>query len=92
MISVAVFKVAKYFIEKKMSQTSSKKSLGEARVSLTKFITIIIAVFIERLMGVFETKVSDPTAILYPAGLAGGGHTDRALAGGVPAHGRGCRA
>lgn len=69
-ISVAVFDVAKYFVEEEVIQTSGKKSLGEARASLTKFITtIIIAVFIEGLVGVFETKASDPTAILYPAGL-----------------------
>lgn len=69
-IAVAVFDVAKYFVEEEVIQTSGRKSLGEARASLTKFITtIIIAVFIEGLVGVFETKANDPTAILYPAGL-----------------------
>ncbi|EGG77068.1 hypothetical protein SXCC_02279 [Gluconacetobacter sp. SXCC-1] len=69
-IAVAVFDVAKYFVEEEVIQTSGKKSLGEARASLTKFITtIIIAVFIEGLVGVFETKANEPTEILYPAGL-----------------------
>lgn len=70
-IAVAVFDVAKYFVEEEVIQTSGKKSLGEARASLTKFIitTIIIAVFIEGLVGVFETSTSEPAAILYPASL-----------------------
>ena len=69
-IAVAVFDVAKYFVEEEVIQTSGKKSLSEARASLTKFITtIIIAVFIEGLVGVFETKTNDPAEILYPAGL-----------------------
>ncbi|ARW15587.1 hypothetical protein KOEU_11670 [Komagataeibacter europaeus] len=69
-IAVAVFDVAKYFVEEEVIQTSGKKSLGEARASLTKFITtIIIAVFIEGLVGVFETNTSEPSDILYPASL-----------------------
>ncbi|GBQ07996.1 hypothetical protein AA11826_2268 [Komagataeibacter oboediens DSM 11826] len=44
--------------------------MGEARASLTKFITtIIIAVFIEGLVGVFETNTGAPSDILYPASL-----------------------
>lgn len=69
-IAVAVFDVAKYFVEEEVIQTSGKKSLGEARASLTKFITtIIIAVFIEGLVGVFESNTSEPSDILYPASL-----------------------
>ncbi|GAB6966693.1 hypothetical protein JCM25156A_07300 [Komagataeibacter kakiaceti JCM 25156] len=69
-IAVAVFDVAKYFVEEEVIQTSGKKSLGEARASLTKFITtIIIAVFIEGLVGVFETNTGEPSDMLYPASL-----------------------
>lgn len=69
-IAVAVFDVAKYFIEEEVLRPKGKQSLSEARVSLTKFMTtIIIAVFIEGLVGVFERSGKAPEDILYPAVL-----------------------
>lgn len=69
-IAVAVFDVAKYFIEEEVLRSKGKQSLSEARGSLTKFMTtIIIAVFIEGLVGVFEQSGKDPEDILFPAAL-----------------------
>nr|WP_194298993.1 hypothetical protein [Acetobacter sicerae] len=69
-ISIAVFDVAKYFIEEEVLRPKGKQSLSEARDSLTKFMTtIIIAVFIEGLVGVFERSGEQPKDILYPAAL-----------------------
>ncbi|WP_080587161.1 hypothetical protein [Acetobacter pasteurianus] len=69
-IAVAVFDVAKYFIEEEVLRPKEKQSLSEARVSLTKFMTtIIIAVFIEGLVGVFERSGKAPEDILFPAAL-----------------------
>ncbi|WP_040507974.1 hypothetical protein [Gluconobacter morbifer] len=69
-IAIAVFDVAKYFIEEEVLRSRGKQSLSEARTSLTKFMTtIIIAVFIEGLVGVFERSGKAPEDILYPAAL-----------------------
>lgn len=69
-IAVAVFDVAKYFIEEEVLRSKGKQSLSEARGSLTKFMTtIIIAVFIEGLVGVFEQSGKEPEDILFPAAL-----------------------
>ena len=69
-ISMAVFDVAKYFMEEEVILSRGKQTLGEARTSLTKFITsIIIAVFVEGLVGIFETNKDNPVTILYPASL-----------------------
>ncbi|ACI52492.1 conserved hypothetical protein [Gluconacetobacter diazotrophicus PA1 5] len=69
-ISVAVFDVAKYFVEEEVIEARGKQSLSQARASLTKFITtIVIAVFIEGLVGVFEASNKHPVDILYPASL-----------------------
>ena len=49
-ISLAVFDVAKYFIEEEVIRGREMRQMSEARRSLTKFIsTIAIAVFIEGL-------------------------------------------
>ncbi|GBQ28271.1 hypothetical protein [Gluconacetobacter azotocaptans] len=67
-IAIAVFDVAKFFVEEEVIHTRSKKTLSEARMSLTKFITtIIIAIFIEGLVGVFEASGKYPEKIIYPA-------------------------
>ncbi|MCH4091917.1 hypothetical protein [Acetobacter sp.] len=69
-IAVAVFDVAKYFIEEEVLQTRNNMSATEARASLTKFITtIIIAIFIEGLVSIFEVSKEDIEKIFYPIGL-----------------------
>lgn len=69
-IAIAIFDVAKYFIEEEVIRSTEKQSIGEARASLTKFITtIIIAVFVEGLVGIFEVRDKEPQDILYPASL-----------------------
>lgn len=69
-IAIAVFDVAKYFMEEEVIQSRVKVSPLEARLSLTKFITtIIIAVFIEGLVAVFEVSREHIQQIFYPIGL-----------------------
>ncbi|GAA09876.1 hypothetical protein HK16_16985 [Acetobacter senegalensis] len=69
-IALAVFDVAKYFMEEEVILSRGKHTLAEARVSLTKFITsIIIAVFVEGLVGIFETRGDGPATVIYPASL-----------------------
>ena len=55
-IAMAVFDVAKYFVEEEVIRGREMRNAGEARRSLTKFIsTISIAVFIEGLVLVFRS-------------------------------------
>ena len=66
-IAVAVFDVAKFIIEEEVVLSREKQSAGEARRSLTKFIsTIAIAVFLEALVTVFRVSTEDVPAMLYP--------------------------
>jgi hypothetical protein len=68
-IAMAVFDVAKYFIEEEVIRGREMRNAGEARRSLTKFIsTISIAVFIEGLVLVFRSR-ENMTEILYPTAL-----------------------
>src|ERR1044071_8725575 len=56
-IAMAVFDVAKYFIEEEVIRGREMRSAAEARHSLTKFISVIaIAVFIEGLVLVFRVS------------------------------------
>jgi hypothetical protein len=67
-IAVAVFDVAKYFIEEEVIRGREMRLPSEARRSLTKFIsTISIAVFIEGLVMVFRQSKEDIALILYPS-------------------------
>jgi hypothetical protein len=67
-IAVAVFDVAKYFVEEEVIRGREMRLASEARRSLTKFIsTIAIAVFIEALVMVFRQGNQDIALVLYPA-------------------------
>jgi hypothetical protein len=69
-IAVAVFDVAKYFVEEEVIRGREMRLPSEARRSLTKFIsTIAIAVFIEALVMVFRQGSQDITMVLYPAAI-----------------------
>ena len=69
-IALAVFDVAKYFIEEEVIRGREMRLTSEARRSLTKFIsTISIAVFIEGLVIVFQISKQDVDKMLYPTGL-----------------------
>ncbi len=67
-IAVAVFEVAKYIFEEEVLNPTEMRHAGEARRSMTKFIsTIAIAVFLEALVSIFQTaKESDVSNMLYP--------------------------
>jgi hypothetical protein len=73
-IAMAVFDVAKYFIEEEVIRGREMRIAAEARRSLTKFIsTISIAVFIEALVTVVRVSKQDvdkmfpPTLLLLSA-------------------------
>ena len=69
-IAVAVFDVAKYFVEEEVIRGREMRLASEARRSLTKFIsTITIAVFIEGLVLVFRQSGQDISLALYPAAI-----------------------
>jgi Ni,Fe-hydrogenase I cytochrome b subunit len=69
-ISIAVFDVAKYFIEEEVIRGRELRIVSEARRSLTKFIsTISIAVFIEALVTVFRGSKNEVDKLLYPTAL-----------------------
>ena len=69
-ISLAVFDVAKYFIEEEVIRSREMRQMSEARRSLTKFIsTIAIAVFIEGLVTVFRVSKDEVARMLYPTAL-----------------------
>ncbi|HET8728881.1 MAG TPA: hypothetical protein VFO41_15355 [Alphaproteobacteria bacterium] len=69
-VGFAVFDVAKFIIEEEVLRTRELRSSGEARQSLTKFITIIvIVVCLEGLVMIFEAKEQGPQQMIYPAGV-----------------------
>ena len=69
-ISIAVFDVGKYLIEEEAIRGREMRKAGEARQSMTKFITTIaIAIFLEALVTVFEAGKTDPQQMLYPTFL-----------------------
>ncbi len=66
-IAMAVFDVAKYFVEEEVVRGRELRIASEARRSLTKFIsTISIAVFIEALVTVVRVSKQDVEKMLYP--------------------------
>lgn len=67
-IAIAVFEVAKYILEEEAIDPTEMRHTGEARRSITKFVsTIIIAVFLEALVAIFQaSKGDDLSMMLYP--------------------------
>jgi Ni,Fe-hydrogenase I cytochrome b subunit len=69
-IAMAVFDVAKYFMEEEVIRGREMRNAAEARRSLTKFVsTIAIAVFIEGLVIVFQASKDDLATMIYPTAL-----------------------
>lgn len=69
-IAMAVFDLAKYFIEEEVIRNRELRHAGEARRSLTKFVsTISIAVFIEGLVITFQASREDLPMMIYPTAL-----------------------
>ncbi len=66
-IAIAVFDVAKYLLEEEVLRGREMRNAGEARKSLTKFVsTIAIAVFLEALVTIFKVAKEDPEKLLFP--------------------------
>jgi hypothetical protein len=66
-IAIAVFDVAKFLVEEEVFEAREKREAGEARRSLTKFIsTIAVAVFLEALITVFRVSTEEVADMLYP--------------------------
>lgn len=69
-IAIAVFDVGKYLIEEEAIRAREMRQAGEARRSMTKFITTIsIAIFLEALVTVFDAGKQDPRLMLCPTFL-----------------------
>jgi hypothetical protein len=69
-IAMAVFDVAKYFVEEEVIRGREMRLASEARRSLTKFVSAIsIAVFIEGLVLVFRQSQEDIALLLYPSAI-----------------------
>jgi len=69
-IALAVFDVAKYFVEEEVLRNRALVTSSDVRRSLTKFIsTIAIAVFIEGLVIVFQVSKHDVEKMPYPTAL-----------------------
>lgn len=66
-ISMAVFDVAKYFMEEEVLRDRELRSAREARETLTKFLVIIsIAVSLEALVFIFGAGKADVELLLFP--------------------------
>lgn len=69
-IGIAVFDLAKFLVEEELLRERELRSLSEARMSLTKFFTIIIlAILLEGIVIVFETKLDNLPGLIYPTAL-----------------------
>lgn len=69
-IAMAVFDVAKFFMEEEVVSARGLPTAFEARRSLTRFIsTIAMAVFIEGLVTVFQVSKQNVEKMLYPTAL-----------------------
>lgn len=67
-IAIAVFEVAKYFVEEEVVRRRQMRTPTDARRSLTNFIsTISIAVFLEGLVIVFYVSQEDVSGLIYPS-------------------------
>lgn len=67
-VAIALFDVAKYFFEEEVPAGREKRTAADARRGLTKFIsTIIIAIFLEALVLVFETARDQVSDVVYAA-------------------------
>jgi hypothetical protein len=66
-IAIAIFDAAKYILVEEVVRGREMRHAGEARRSLTKFIsTIVIAVMLESLVTVSEAAKGDLREMLYP--------------------------
>lgn len=70
-VSLAIVDVAKFVVEENVVRERELRSPGEARRSLTKFMTIIIiALSLEAVVGIFEAgREKNFEALLYPAAV-----------------------
>lgn len=69
-IAVAVFDVGKFLIEEEVLRDREMGSIREARQAMTKFFTIvIIALSLESIVIVIETKMQDVSDLIYPTAL-----------------------
>jgi branched-subunit amino acid ABC-type transport system permease component len=74
-IAVAVFEVAKYIFEEEVLNPTETRHVGEARRSMTKFVTTIaIAIFLEAIVAIFQSsKEASLHQMIYPTALLFGG-------------------
>ena len=69
-IAVAVFDVGKFLLEEELIRQRELRSIAEARVSLTKFFSIIIIVLaLEGIVPIFEVKTEHVELLLFPTAV-----------------------
>jgi hypothetical protein len=69
-IAVAVFDVGKFLLEEELIRQRELRSIAEARVSLTKFFSIIIIVLaLEGIVLIFEVKTEHVELLLFPTAV-----------------------
>lgn len=66
-IAMAIFEVAKYFLQEEVIRARELRHVSEVRRSMTRFIsTIIIVVFLEGIVAVFKVTLDDMQQLVYP--------------------------
>lgn len=69
-IALAVFEVGRFLLEEELVRDRELRTIADARLSLTKFMTItVIVLTIEGLVLVFEFKRENIADLIYPTGL-----------------------
>jgi len=68
-IALAVFDVAKYFVEEEVLRNRSLVTTSDVRRSLTKFISTIAIAFHRRMVIVFQVSKHDVDKMPYPTAL-----------------------
>lgn len=70
-VAIAVFDVAKYFLDDRVLHASSRRLLDERRSTIKLIHTVCIAVFIEGLVLVFQVAKNSEPSIAHPVAFLG---------------------
>ena len=69
-VALAVFEVGRFLLEEELLRDRELRTIADARLSLTKFMSItVIVLTIEGLVLLFEIKRKEVADLVYPTGL-----------------------
>lgn len=69
-VALAVFEVGRFLLEEELLRDRELRTIADARLSLTKFMSItVIVLTIEGLVLLFELKRKEVADLVYPTGL-----------------------